>query len=220
VDTIVAPRSVARPILEGLRDAAELYGVPIVGGHLTARDGAPSLSACILGRARAILPATAVVPGHAILLAACLEGELRADPAVFTSIEARGTELGNDVAILPELAAARVARAAKDVSMAGLLGSLAMLLEPTRTGASVDLARVPRPEGVPLAEWLGLFPNYAFLITTPSGHVEDVRRPFVDRGLACEVIGRTDDTGVLRVRLGGRTADLIDLAEEAVTGLG
>jgi selenophosphate synthetase-related protein len=219
VDTIVAPEPIARPILEGLRDAADLYGVPVVGGHFTARDGPPSLSAFIVGRATALLPSAAVAPGQSLLLAACLEGELRTEPLAFTSIQARGSELRRDVDVLLQLAEAGAAVAAKDVSMAGLLGSLAMLLEPTRAGATVNIDRIPTPGGVSLPDWLSAFPNYAFLLTAAPDRAKDVRRPFLDRGLACEVVGTIDDTGVLRVTLGEERADLIDLTRESVTGL-
>lgn len=220
VDTIVAPAEVARPILEGLREAADLYGVPIVGGHLTGREGPPSLSAFILGRASALLPSAAVGPGQALLLAACHEGELRHQGLAFTSIAARGRPLREDIEVLPRLAESGAALSAKDVSMAGLLGSLAMLLEPTRSGALVELERVPPPNGVSLPDWLSAFPNYAFLITAEPDRAEDVRSPFLDRGLACEVIGTITDDGVLAVTLGDERADLIDLNSETVTGLG
>jgi uncharacterized protein len=220
VDTIVAPAMVARPILEGLREAADLYGVPIVGGHLTDREGPPSLSAFILGRASALLPSAAVGPGQALLLAACLEGELRHDGLAFSSIAARGRQLREDIEVLPRLAESGAALSAKDVSMAGLLGSLAMLLEPTRSGALVELERVPTPDGVSLLDWLSAFPNYAFLITAEPDRAEDVRRPFLDRGLACEVIGAITEDGVLAVTLEDERADLLDLHSEAVTGLG
>jgi uncharacterized protein len=220
VDALVAPEPAARQALEGLRDAAALYGVPVVGGHLTARNGPPSLSAFVLGRARALLPATAVSPGQALLVAACLQGELRTDPLVFTSIRARGADLRGDLEVLPRLAETGAAVAAKDVSMAGLLGSLAMLLEPTRTGAAIDIARIPIPDLVSLPDWLSAFPNYAFLLTSALDRAEEVRLPFLDRGLPCEVVGEVEDTGMLRIGLDGDQADLIDLRKESVTGLG
>jgi selenophosphate synthetase-related protein len=220
VDTIVAPPEVARPILQGLREAADLYGVPVVGGHLTARDGPPSLSAFILGRATALLQATAVAPGQALLLAACVEGGLKHDGLAFSSIAARGPRLREDIDVLPRLAESGAGASAKDVSMAGLLGSLAMLLEPTRSGAAVDLDRIPTPNGVSLPDWLSAFPNYAFLLTAAPGQAEEVRRPFLDRGLACEEIGRITEHGVLTVTLGDDRADLLDLTREPVTGLG
>ena len=40
VDTVTGPRPVVRRVLEGMRWAAALYDVPVVGGHLTAHRGA------------------------------------------------------------------------------------------------------------------------------------------------------------------------------------
>ena len=50
--------------------------------------------------------------------------------------------------------------------MAGVIGSLAMLLEPGRLGADVDLNALPAPAGVDLDRWLVCFPTYAFWLAT------------------------------------------------------
>ena len=55
-----------------------------------------------------------------------------------------GDRLAGDVRLLADLATSGAAVAAKDVSMAGLVGSLAMLLEPNRLGVVVDLGRAAR----------------------------------------------------------------------------
>ena len=218
VDTLVASEPAGREALEGLRWAADVYGVPVVGGHLTVREGAPALSAFVLGRASALLPATAVSPGQEILVAACLDGSLRQDIPVFTSVRERRDHLAGDIEVLPLLAEGGSCAAAKDVSMPGVLGSLAMLLEPTRTGAVVDLGRIPRPENVPFLDWMVAFPTYAFVLTCAPEKVEAARRPFLERGLACEPVGVTDDAGTLRVQAGGDEVMLVDLSE-GVTGL-
>ncbi|HWO71805.1 MAG TPA: AIR synthase related protein, partial [Actinomycetota bacterium] len=217
VDAVVAAPAHARRVLEGIRAAADLYRIPVVGGHLTAREGPAALSAFILGRARALLPATAVRPGQALLLACCLEGTLRPEIPAFTSVAERGSALPDDLELLPRLAEEGRVRAAKDVSMAGILGSLAMLLEPTGAGAVVLLDRIPVPRDVPTPTWLVTFPTFGFLLTTEPRHADAVRRAFLTRGLACERIGRTDATGRLRVRLGEGEVDLG--AVRGVTGL-
>ena len=53
--------------------------------------------------------------------------------------------------------------AAKDVSMAGVLGTLAMLAEASGTGAEVDVAAVPRPAEATMSDWLTCFPGMAFV---------------------------------------------------------
>ena len=103
--------------------------------------------------------------------------------------------------------------------MAGVLGSLAMLLEPTRCGVLVDLDALPRPPGVSLTAWVGAFPSLGFLLCALPSQVPACRAAFGARGLACEQIGLLDASGALRARLGGREELLIDLRQEPVTGL-
>jgi selenophosphate synthetase-related protein len=220
VDTIVGPEAVAREALEGMRWAAERYRVPIVGGHLTLQDGPPSLSAFVIGRATNLLAAVNVRPGDIVLNAACTEGEPNARFPFFSSLRVREDRLADDVEALAEIADRDLASAAKDVSMAGLLGSLAMLLEPTRTGVWVDLDGVPRPSEVSIPRWTEVFPSFGFLLCADPDDVEACTAAFTRRGLACEAIGVLNDTGVLGVRLAGEEAMLLDLGRTDVTGLG
>jgi uncharacterized protein len=221
VDTIVAPEAVARKALEGLRHASGLYRVPIVGGHLTIHDGPPSLSAFGLGRATPgrVLSVRHAAPGQSLLVAGCIEGSMRRDFPFFGSFDARGGELAGDVRTLAGIAADGAAVAAKDVSMAGILGSLGMLLECGGLGVTVDLDALPRPADVGLVEWLGCFPCLLFLLCAPPVREKDCMAAFHDRGLVAEVVGTLDDSGLLQITAGGATATVLDVRNEPVTGL-
>jgi selenophosphate synthetase-related protein len=144
---------------------------------------------------------------------------MREDFLFFPSFEQRGDRLAGDVRLLAELAASGAAVAAKDVSMAGLVGSLAMLLEPGRLGVRVDLDVLPTPDGVPLADWLACFPAYAFLLTCPADRVADCLAGFRGRDLTAEPIGVLDGTGVIRLARSGDEATVFDLTREGVTNL-
>ena len=221
VDTIAASERVARLALEGLRHASELYQVPVVGGHLTIHDGPPALSAFGLGRAtpgRALSVRNAA-PGQSLLLAGCIEGVMRPDFPFFGSFDARGGRLAGDVRTMAAVAADGAAVAAKDVSMAGILGSLGMLAECNTLGVTVDLDALPRPEHIGMVEWLGCFPCLAFLLCAPPEREKDCIAPFEERGLVAKVIGTLDDSGLLRITAGGETATVLDLRTEPVTGL-
>jgi hypothetical protein len=221
VDTVVASEAVARRALEGMRHASALYRVPVVGGHLTLTEGPPAISAFGLGRAgKVVLSARRAEPGQALVVAACTEGTMRADFPFFASFEARGTRLAGDVRTLARLAADGTAVAAKDVSMAGLLGCLGMLLECNRLGVTVDLTALPRPPSVPVPAWVVSFPCFAFLLCVPPGREDDCLHAFRERNLSAAVVGTLDDTGLLRARLAEETATVLDLTAEAVTGLG
>jgi selenophosphate synthetase-related protein len=222
VDTLVSPdRAHAERVLDGLAWAAGLLGVPVVGGHLTIADGAAALSAACTGTARALLRAADARPGDALLAAFCLDGRWRNAPGIpiFTSLRDRPPErLRDDGEALVEVAEAGLCRAARDVSMPGVAGSLLQMLELTAgCGATLDLDRLPRPAGVALADWLVTFPSFGFLLAAPPERVEAATAAFTRRGLACAPCGAFDDSGVLRLAAGGATAEVWDLAAEPVT---
>lgn len=219
VDTVTGPRETIRRVLEGMRWASGLYQVPVVGGHLTVTDGPPGLSAFGLGRADRPLSAQSARPGQSLLVGCCVEGQMRPDFPFFPSFDERGGELAGDVRLLAEGAAAGWVAAAKDVSMAGLLGSLAMLLECNRLGVCVDLDALPVPAGMTVEQWVTCFPCLAFLLCVPPGREEECLRAFGRRGLAVAPVGVLDDTGALRVSSAGRTETVFDLSRESVTNL-
>lgn len=219
VDTVTGPQPVIRRVLEGMRWASGLYQVPVVGGHLTVSPGPPALSAFGLGRSSRPLSVRAAAPGQSLVVACCVDGHMREDFPFFPSFDERGDRLGDDVRLLAEGAAQGWIAAAKDVSMAGMIGSLAMLLECNQLGVTVDLDELPVPAGVTLLQWLTCFPCYAFLLCVPPGAEPECLRSFGGRGLAAAVTGTLDGTGQLRLRSGEAVATAFDLTAESVTGL-
>jgi uncharacterized protein len=219
VDTVVGSEDLAREALRGMRAASALYAVPLVGGHLTLHDGAPALSAFGIGRAEAVLSTTHVAVGQSLVVASCTDGSMRADFPFFRSFEERGTQMSGDVRVLATLAASGACVAAKDVSMAGTVGSLAMLLEWSRLGVTLDLDALPRPAAVPMSAWLTCFPAYSFLLCAPTGREAEVLDAFASRGLQAAVAGTVDDSGLLALRSADRQATVLDLGVTTVTGL-
>jgi selenophosphate synthetase-related protein len=213
VDTLVSPdREHARRVLAGLREAAELHGLEVAGGHLTL-GGEPALSAFCTGVATTPLRAANAKPGDALIAAFCLEGRYFAD-TFFTSLRDRDPALlRDDGEALVEVADRGLAHAARDVSMPGVAGSLLQLLELAGCGATLDLDRLPRPRGIPLERWLLTFPSFGFVLAGAPEACE----AFTRRGLAAAVCGTFDDTRTLRL---GASVTVWDLAAEPLTGLG
>ncbi|MEP6527441.1 MAG: AIR synthase related protein [Nocardioidaceae bacterium] len=219
VDTIVGSADVAREALRGMRTASALYDVPLVGGHLTLHAGWPAISAFGIGYATSVLSLTHVAAGQSLIVATCTQGTMRADFPFFPSFLQRGEKMAGDVRLLAQVAESGACVAAKDVSMAGTVGSLAMLLEWSRLGVDLDLDTLPRPTDVPMASWLTCFPAYSFLLCATPGREDECMAPFADRGLDVVVVGTINDTGLLTVARGGEQAIVLDLAVSAVTGL-
>ncbi|MBY0259453.1 sll0787 family AIR synthase-like protein [Methylobacterium sp.] len=213
----------ADPVLAGLAAAAELYGVPVVGGHSNTRAGAPNLAVAVLGRAGPrLLTSFDAAPGDRLIAAIDLRGRFR-DPHPYwdASTGAPGERLRGDLDLLPGLAEDGLCRAAKDISMAGLVGTALMLLEGSRAGGWIDPAAIPRPEGVALGRWLGAFPSFGFLLAAAPARVPAILARFAGRGIAAAAIGGIDASRVARLRdASGAEAVVWDFSDGPLIGCG
>jgi selenophosphate synthetase-related protein len=221
VDAIVAPEPAARAVLEGMRDASRWYDVPVVGGHLTLHDGPPAVSAFGVGRARKLLSVRNAAAGQRLVVAAVTDGTLRDDFPFFRSFAERTDRLADDVRTLAAVAEVGSSVAAKDVSMAGVVGSAAMLVEPGRLGVTIDVDALPRPAAVDLATWLVAFPTFAFLLCAPPGRDDECTAAFHTRGIEAAVVGELDDSGIVALAARGQTraVPVLDVRSSPVTGL-
>ena len=219
VDTVVGTEALAREALAGMRAAAELFAVPIIGGHLTIHDGEPAISAFGVGSTPSALSVTNARAGQSLVVAAALDGAMRPDFPFFPAFEKRGDRCADDVRLLSVLAGEGTVVAAKDISMAGLVGSLAMLLEPGCHGVTVDVASVPAPDGVPLTRWFNCFPSFGFLLCVPAGREQRCIEAFTGRDLAAAAVGTLDDSAELALRVGDARETVLRLDEYRVTGL-
>lgn len=209
-------------VLAGMAAASKAYGVPIVGGHSNARSSQEQLAVAILGRAQRLLTSFDARPGDVLLSVTDLRGAYRAPYAHWNA--ATGTapaRLRGDLELLPRLAEDGWCRAAKDVSQAGVLGTLMMLLECSGVGASVDVDEIPMPQGVPPLRWLlETFPSYGYLLAVPPQHVAAVLARFAARDLAAAVIGECSDTRTLELGWAGEQRRAWDFRREPLTGCG
>jgi selenophosphate synthetase-related protein len=221
VDMLVAPdRAHAETVLDGIAWASEKLGTPVVAGHLTIGH-APSLAASCTGFARRPLRASAARPGDVLIAAFATDGRYVGEARpFFSALHDRAPELlRTDGEALVEVAERGLCHAARDVSMPGIAGSLLQMIEGARTGATLDVGALPRPDGTPLERWLLTFPSFGFLLAAAPEHVDAAVAVFTRRGLACAACGHFDGTRVLRIASGGREAMVWNLAETPLTGL-
>ena len=209
----------AEQILAGMAAASSAYGVPVVGGHSNTRSAEPQLAVSILGRARALLSSFNARPGDSLVMAVDLRGRFD-DPYPFwnASVGAPAERLRDDLELLPQLAESGLCDAAKDISMAGVLGTSLMLLECSGVGARIDLDAIPRPDGVDFERWLSAFPSYGFLLSVRDEHVDEVHACFAQRGLACATFGSVDASREVVLTQQGDSALLWNFRESAFIG--
>jgi putative N-acetyltransferase (TIGR04045 family) len=213
LDAVGAPtRSLLTRILRGIAKASEAWRVPVLGGHT--QLGVPAaLAVTAFGRTSRPIRAGGGSPGDALRLTTDLDGSWRPGQHG-RQWDSTSTRSANDLAELSTLVARMSPRAAKDVSMAGVVGTVGMLAEASGAGAELEVDRIPRPSGADMGAWLTCFPGYAMLTADRPG----IRLPAAPGGVVTEECGRlTADRGIrLRWPDGVTTTALAS----DVTGLG
>lgn len=183
----------AELVLKGMAAASKVYGVPIVGGHTNMRANQGQLAVSIVGRANKLLSSFNAKPGDKLLMAVDMRGKFEGVyPYWNATSKAAPERLKADLEILPELAEAGLCDAAKDISMAGVLGTALMLLECSKVGALINMDSIPIPPNVPILRWLSAFPSYGFLLSVRPENEIAVCERFHKRNLVCISIGDVD----------------------------
>ncbi len=216
----------SQPLLEGLCAASQRYGVPIVGGHTNKQSERGQLAVAILGRAKKLLTSFNARPGDRLVMAIDLRGDYEEpNPYWNASAHAPAERLCADLEVLPGLAEDGLCDAAKDISMAGAIGTTLMLLECSRVGAVIDIDAIPHPDfdapqsigmGAPLLRWLQAFPSYGFVLSVRPEQVDAVRQRFAARGIANAVVGTVTRDPQVVLRRGHENSLLWDVSSQAL----
>ena len=210
------------PVLQGMAEASRRYAVPIVGGHSNHHAPRGQLAVAIVGRAgKRLLTSFDAQPGDALVMAIDLRGEWRGkNPFWNASTRAPAERLRADLDLLPGLAEDGLCAAAKDISMAGALGTALMLLECSGVGAQIDVAAIPRPDSVALDDpaallrWLCAFPSFGFILSVKPAQTDAVLARFAARGIAAAVVGQVNDAPRVTIAHAGDSAELWNLAAQ------
>ncbi|HWF73401.1 MAG TPA: MSMEG_0567/sll0787 family protein [Solirubrobacteraceae bacterium] len=199
-------------VLSGIRDGSDAFELPVLGGHT--QLGVPgALTVTGLGRTAEPVPGGGGRPGDALWVCADLDGRWR--PGYHgRQWDSTSQRTRDELRPMLELVRRTRPRAAKDASMAGIVGTVAMLAEASGCGAEIDIARMPRPATAQMADWLTCFPGFALVLAQSPG------APAPRGGAAvCAGCGHLSAQGGVRLSWPDDEITTV-IATEAITGLG
>lgn len=163
----VRDASFATRVINGLTAAANAWGVPIIGGHT--QLGVPAaLSVTALGRTRTPVPGGGGRVGHSLRVTADLAGGWRPGYRG-RQWDSTSTRRSAELRSMADVVTRAQPAAAKDVSMAGLIGTVGMLAEASGCGAEIEVGAVPRPPAAAMGDWLTCFPGFAMITADETG---------------------------------------------------
>ena len=210
-------------VIDGIKKGCEKLNVPMVGGHLhpDAPADSPALSVAILGTAKKLLRSHLAEPGDDLIFAADLSGQVGCSSVTSWDANSGKTteELLFRLETLPLIAEHEWACTCKDVSNAGLLGTLSIMMENSGTGALIDLDAIPCPAPLELSQWLLSFQSFGFILSAQPGFSAHIIGLFKARGIDAAVVGKVLDGHTVTVTDGSESQKLFDFERDQITGI-
>jgi len=199
-------------LVNGMRDACDKFGVPMVGGHLHPDTSYAAVDVAMLGRttpSRLVLSSGAKV-GDSVVFAMDLDG--RFTPGIPYSWDTTSRKSPEDVqsrlGVMHKFAP--MMTAGKDISNPGCLGTLGMLLEASSKGAHVEVDQIPMPAREDPLQWLLAYQGCGFVVTCPAKSAGRLCSGFESAGLTAAVCGRVKPGSRLELDNGDETGVLFD----------
>lgn len=203
-------------IAKGMAEGCRLLSVPMVGGHFMPKESS-GVATAIIGKASHVLRATQGKPEQLLIAAIDLEGEQYKHYGHWNSTTMMTPEeMQGKLDVLPRLAEASLGHAARDISNAGILGTLAMLAENSGCGAEIHLERLPKPDSVEMDKWLRMYPGYGFILSVDTGDEAKVIKMFQERGIAANIIGKLTESRKVIICSEEETALYMDLEKDVL----
>ncbi|TFG27286.1 hypothetical protein EU527_18720 [Candidatus Thorarchaeota archaeon] len=215
-------QQIGEAILDGLISGSHTFKVPIVRGHTNPR----SSSTYVVGSA------TGVVEKEYLLTA----GGAQASNVLVILFDRKGkrglhynlgwdsvTDRASDsvvrrLSVMNDIAVMKLVTASKDVSVAGIVGTAAMMLEYSGKGGIINLDEInrSRPRSVPLEDWLRMYISLGFLLATTEEHIPKLKEIAKAHGLSACRIGTVDESKLVKLSLGDEERILFDFKKGSV----
>ncbi|MFX0107293.1 MAG: AIR synthase-related protein, partial [Candidatus Hodarchaeota archaeon] len=209
-------------LLEGLIQGSNTFCVPIVRGH----TNPASESTYVVGSATGtvvknnLLTAGGAKSGDHLVLLYDPQGQRGASYKLgWDSVTGRDADaVVKRLSIMNELAETHLITAAKDVSVAGVVGTAGMLLEYSERGGAIDLRALDgiRPSSIELEDWIRMFISLGFLVSVPQKNFKKVTEIAKKHEVKATIIGEVDDSASLRLLLDGEESIMFDFSEGPV----
>ncbi|MFB3160067.1 sll0787 family AIR synthase-like protein [Neobacillus sp. 179-J 1A1 HS] len=203
-------------IAKGMAEGCRKLGVPMVGGHFLP-DEPSGVATAIIGKASHLLRATEGSPGQSLIAAIDLVGSrYKHYPQWNSTSDLSPDVMQKKLEVLPSLAEAGMVTAARDISNAGILGTIAMLAENSKCGANINLEKIPMPSSVEMKDWLEFYPGYGFILSVNKADEEEVISQFEQEGISASVIGNLTESLKVAVSYGDEEIVYMDFNSESL----
>jgi len=212
--------SVRRQIVNGIKHGLDKYGLKFLKGHTHPDTSFDAIDAAVIGVARNVLSSATAKVGDNLIVAIDLNGNFGSkswmktfDSVLFKTSKQIWTRLESVIQVAEE----KLVHSCRDISGPGVVGTIGMLCESSRVGATVNLDAIPKPENLPLGDWLMTYPSTGFVLTTnrPKECIKLLR----SHELTANVVGTILQPKTIQISHQGQVETFMNLKKESIFGL-
>ncbi len=223
VDVISLSKSrICNQILKGMAMAVKKFNVPIVGGHTHPDSKYNAIDVAIIGT----VPKTDIIlscrarDNDDIVFVMDLDGFFPENLKYAWETTTRKSDflVQKQIETMSVIASRHLANSAKDMSNPGSIGTLGMMLESSMKGGTVDINKIPTPEGVDLIQWILAYQGCGFVFSCPPENSSEIISLFEAAGCSGAVVGKIDNTKKLKLVMDGESMVVFDFDKDIITG--
>ncbi|MGQ9565331.1 MAG: AIR synthase related protein [Candidatus Bathyarchaeales archaeon] len=204
----------------GIKHGLDKYRLKFLKGHTHPDASFNSVDATVIGVAeKTFLPSNTAKPSDDLVLATDLNGEhgLKGWVKIFDSARLKSSEeILERLNAVVGIAEKGFANASRDVSGPGIIGTVAMLCESSRVGATIDLKSISMPRNVALEDWLTTYPSLGFIFATDK--TEKCRNFLEGYGFTVDLIGKVIEEPKIYILYHHSTEVFMDLNQHSIFG--
>ncbi|MEM3078080.1 MAG: AIR synthase-related protein [Nitrososphaerales archaeon] len=212
---------IRRQITLGIKRALKSYGLILAKMHTHPDSLTHEVSGTVVGITENPIPSSTAQNGDKLVVAVDVKGKF-GDKKWIRTFDTVSTlnkdEISKRIEPMILFSKLKLVNAAKDISMPGVIGTVAMLCESSRKGAVIDVERIPKPSGVDLATWLLAYPSFGFIVTTDDKRVAEVLNIFRERGYFAEIVGGILSTTEVSIIYNGEKRTVFDIEKDRIFG--
>ena len=220
----ISDTRIQKKVISGMHDASLQFGVPIVGGHLHPDTPYSVIDVAILGTAakNGVIYSHTAREGDSVVVAVDLHGRVHPSCILnWDSVTMKSPqEVRNQIKVLEGLGRDHLVSAGKDISNPGVIGTLGMLLEVSRKGATIAIDRIPTPDlkvhGITFEQWVRIYPGMGFVLTAAPQNVQEICRRFNEVGMTACNVGEVSGSRTLQLVLGDQASQVFDFNKNGI----
>jgi len=203
-------------MIDGICKGSKLFKVPIVRGHTNIKEF-NELSSTVIGEIKKdeYISATNAQNRDKIILAVDFSGKVgRASKLHWDTVTYKSSEeVLNKRMAMNEIAKKKIVNSSKDLSNAGIFGTIMQLVNYSKVGALVNVNKIKIPPalkqaGYTLETFIQMFLTTSYILTAQQEHCEEVINIFKKRGLEATIIGEIITENILKISDGKDSFDV------------